>query len=254
MLVKVLFFGMLRDLVGHSEQELELPENACLGSVLTHYTEHFPQLLKMSDSILLAHNQQFATRDSTLADGDEVAMMPPVSGGTKSYTPPAKSLESEQSDTWLACAQDNYGFYGLTRHVIDLEDVKQRVVSTHSGALLTFEGIVRDNSNGRRTLHLDYDCYVPLALQTMQKLGRSTLEATSIQSIAIVHRLGRLQIGESSVVIAGSAAHRQAAYEASLRTIDQLKKIVPVWKKEYFEDGEVWVEGKWDKNLLQNQQ
>lgn len=254
MLVKVLFFGMLRDLIGHSEQELELPENACLGSVLTHYSTHFPQLLEMADSILLAHNQQFATRDSMLADGDEVALMPPVSGGTKTYISPVQSIGSEQSDTWLACAQDNHGFYGLTRQVIDLEDMKQRVVSTHSGALLTFEGIVRDNSNGRRTLHLDYDCYVPLALQTMQQLGRSTLEATKIQAIAIVHRLGRLRIGESSIVIVVSAAHRQAAYESSLRTIDRFKKIVPVWKKEYFEDGEVWVEGEWDKNLLQNQQ
>lgn len=249
MLVKVLFFGMLRDLVGHSEQELEIADDACLKTVFDHYALLHPQLREMSSSILLAHNQKFATPDIALSDGDEVALMPPVSGGTTKGVFPLDDADQDSTTPFLKWIREERGFYGLTHHPINVEDLKQQVASSRAGALLTFEGVVRDNSYKRRTLYLDYDCYKPLALQTMQRLGHEVLQKNEIEAIAMVHRIGRLEIGEASVVIIVSSAHRQAAYKASLEAINKLKKNVPVWKKEYFEDGEIWVEGEWDEKF-----
>ena len=246
MRVRVLFFGMLRDLIGHSEQDLQLPEDARLETVFEHYASQFPRLREMSDSIVLARNEEFAARDGALADGDEVALMPPVSGGAAQDASAASAAVSEGKAHWLAEAKDERGFYALTRDPIDAEDLKQRTAAASVGAVLTFEGVVRNNSSGRRTLYLDYDCYIPLALRTMQELGREILDRHPVHAIAMVHRLGRLEIGDASVVIVVSSAHRRAAYEAGLEAINRLKKTVPVWKKEYFEDGEVWVEGEWD--------
>ena len=248
MRVRVLFFGMLRDLIGCSEQEIELPEDARLETVFDHYASQFPRLGEMSDSIVLARNEEFAGRDSVLADGDEVALMPPVSGGT-SNNPAAAAPDGARTAVWLASAEDERGFYALTRDPIDVEELKRLTAASAVGAVLTFEGVVRDNSSGRRTRYLDYDCYRPLALRTMQQLGREILKAHEVHAVAMAHRLGRLEIGEASVAIVVSSAHRRAAYDAGLEAINRLKKTVPVWKKEYFEDGEVWVEGQWDESV-----
>ncbi len=241
MRIRVLFFGLLRDLIGCSEQELELPENARLETVFDHYASQFPRVREMSDSIVMARNEEFAARDGSLADGDEVAMMPPVSGGAGD--------ERTQTAAWLASAEDERGFYALSSDSIDVEELKRRTAASSVGAVLTFEGVVRDNSSGRRTRYLDYDCYRPLALRTMRQLGREILEAHDVHAVAMAHRLGRLEIGEASVAIVVSSAHRRAAYEAGLDAINRLKKTVPVWKKEYFEDGEIWVEGEWDEGV-----
>ena len=241
MRVRVLFFGMLRDLTGCSEQEIELPDDARLETVFDHYASLFPRVREMSDSIVMARNEEFAARDGSLADGDEVALMPPVSGGAGN--------ERTQTAPWLASAEDKRGFYALSSDPIDVEELKRRTAASSVGAVLTFEGVVRDNSSGRRTRYLDYDCYRPLALRTMQQLGREILEAHDVHAVAMAHRLGRLEIGEASVAIVVSSAHRRAAYEAGLDAINRLKKTVPVWKKEYFEDGEIWVEGEWDESV-----
>ena len=249
MRIHVLFFGMLRDLIGLSEQDLELPDGARLETVFDHYASQCPRLREMSESIVVARNEEFATRDGLLTDGDEVALMPPVSGGVTDSASTASAPKQLDAARWLASAADESGFYALTRDPIDANDLKQRTAAAEVGAVLTFEGVVRDNSAGRRTRYLDYDCYVPLALRTMQQLGREILQTYQVQAVAMVHRLGRLEIGEASVAIVVSSAHRQAAYEAGLEAINRLKKTVPVWKKEYFEDGEVWVEGDWDDSV-----
>ncbi len=241
MRIRVLFFGLLRDLIGCSEQELELPENARLETVFDHYASQFPRVREMSDSIVMARNEEFVARDGSLADGDEVALMPPVSGGARD--------ERTQTAPWSASVEDECAFYALTSDPIDVEELKRRTAAASVGAVLTFEGVVRDNSSGRRTRYLDYDCYRPLALRTMQQLGREILEAHDVHAVAMAHRLGRLEIGEASVAIVVSSAHRRAAYEAGLDAINRLKKTVPVWKKEYFEDGEIWVEGEWDEGV-----
>jgi len=236
--VTVLFFGVLKDLTGRSQETLELAPGARLETVFQHYASEYPRLQQMAESIALARNQEFAGPETALRDGDEVALMPPVSGGSGAV--PA----------WIASSSDENGcFYALTRNPIDTRSLVDKLLRADDGAVLVFEGVVRDNTKGRKTLFLDYECYAPMALKTMEDLGRDLAARHRVHRIGIVHRVGRLQISEASVVIAIVSAHRQAAYEASLEAINRLKQRVPIWKKEYFEDGEVWVEGSWEESV-----
>ena len=256
MRIQVLFFGMLRDLTGCSEESLDLPDGARLETVFDHYASKFPALREMAGSIVLARNQEFAGPEVVLADGDEVALMPPVSGGSRADTeagPNGASAAPEESPPWLASSEDERGFYALTNGAIDVEGLKRRVLTAAAGAVIVFEGVVRGHSNGRRTRFLDYDCYVPLALRKMQEIGRGILDKHPVGRVAMVHRLGRLEISETSVAIVVSSGHRRPAYEASLEAINRLKKLVPVWKKEYFEDGDVWVEGEWEAGVSRSE-
>jgi molybdopterin synthase catalytic subunit len=236
--VTVLFFGVLKDLVGRSQETLELAAGSRLETVFQHYASEYPRLQQMANSIALARNQEFAGPETVLRDGDEVALMPPVSGG------------SGDAPAWLACSSDPDGcFYALTTDPIETRSLVQKLLRADDGAVLVFEGVVRDNTKGRKTLFLDYECYAPMAMKTMEELGRDIVSRHGIHRIGIIHRVGRLQISEASVVIAIVSAHRQAAYEASLEAINRLKQRVPIWKKEYFEDGEVWVEGNWEESV-----
>ena len=115
--------------------------------------------------------------------------------------------------------------------------------------MVTFEGVVRNNTRGRRTLHLEYECYEPMALKVMAQLGGDIAARHAVGRLALVHRLGRLEVGEASVAVVVAAPHRRAAFAAALEGINRLKKTVPIWKKEFFEDGEVWVEGEWDPSV-----
>jgi molybdopterin synthase catalytic subunit len=237
MRITVLFFGMLKDLVGRSQEELDVPEGASLETVFGHYASQFPKLREMAGSVVIARNQEFADPETLVGDGDEVALMPPVSGGSDAASP------------WLAHSEKPAAFYALTRLPIDARALAAKMLAGDDGALITFEGVVRNQSKGRRTLYLDYECYVPLALKKMEEIGAGILKSHPVRAIGMVHRLGRLEIGEASVVIVVASAHRKPAYEASLEAINRLKRLVPVWKKEYFEDGEVWVEGEWESSV-----
>jgi len=232
MRVTVLFFGQLKDVVGTSAAEAELAEGARMETLFERFASEYPKLREMAGSIAMARNQQFVTLDEPLAEGDEVALMPPVSGG---------------AGTWIAQTEEAAGFYAITREPLDSRALVQRLQTGDDGAVITFEGVTRDNTKGRATRYLDYECYAPMALAKMQEIGRELLAKHGIRAIGFVHRVGRLEIEEASVVIVVCSAHRQAAYEASLEAINRLKKLVPIWKKEYFEDGEVWVEGAWDE-------
>jgi molybdopterin synthase catalytic subunit len=125
--------------------------------------------------------------------------------------------------------------------------LSDRMKRPADGAVIAFEGVVRDNTKGRATKFLDYECYEPMALKLMAQIGREIAASHAVGHIAMVHRLGRMEIGEASVVSVVSAPHRKAAFEAALEGINRLKKLVPIWKKEHFADGEVWVEGEWDE-------
>jgi molybdopterin synthase catalytic subunit len=127
--------------------------------------------------------------------------------------------------------------------------VIDRLLDGAEGAVVTFEGTVRNNTNGRRTRCLDYECYEPMALKMMTRIGLEIAAAHPIGRIAMVHRLGRLLVGETSVAVIVTAPHRRPAFDAALEGINRLKKMVPIWKKEHFVDGEVWVEGEWDANV-----
>ena len=231
--VRVLFFGMLKELVGRPADEADFPPGADLRAVFERYASHCPRLRELAASIVVARNREFAEISTPLAEGDEVAFLPPVSGGANA---PSHIAEAGH-------------YFALTRQAIDTRALAARLLTGAEGAVVTFEGTVRNHTGGRATLCLDYECYEPMALKMMAQIGLSLAAGRAIERIAIVHRLGRMLIGDTSVAILVTAAHRRPAFEAALEAIDQLKKRVPIWKKEHFLDGEVWVEGEWDQNV-----
>src|SRR5438309_2383186 len=207
MRVKVLFFGMLKDIVGRPEEQVDLAPGAQLSTVFDHYAGQFPRLRDMAGSIVIARNQEFSGLTSPVAEGDEVAFLPPVSGGLDVYT------------HQIGDAQGN--FYALTRQPIDSREIVQRLLRGEDGAAITFEGVVRNNTKGRPTLFLDYECYEAMAVKMMAEIGLGIAGEFPIGRISMVHRLGRLEIGEASVAIVVTAPHRKAAFAAALEGINR---------------------------------
>jgi molybdopterin synthase catalytic subunit len=230
MRARILFFGMLREITGASSEEAEFPAGADLAGVFRTYAARFPRFQELAGSIVVARNQEFADPATPIADGDEIAFLPPVSGGR-----PHDPIEIRDANTYCA----------LTRHAIDTRAVIARLMNGAEGAVITFEGTVRNNTKGRSTRYLDYECYESMALKMMDQIAREIAATHAVCQVAMVHRLGRMLIGETSVAIIVTSPHRRAAFDAALEGINRLKKIVPIWKKEYFADGEVWVEGEW---------
>jgi len=225
---------MLKDIVGRVEEQVELAPGARLATIFEHYAGEFPRLRDMAGSIVLARNQEFSPLSTALGEGDEVAFLPPVSGGKDPYT--------------HEIIDPHGNFFALTRQPIDSRAVADELLRGEDGAVIIFEGVVRNNSKGRETRFLDYECYEAMAVKMMAEIGREIAGLFEIGRIAMVHRLGRLEIGEASVSIVVSAPHRKPAFAAALEGINRLKRLVPIWKKEHFADGEVWVEGEWDEN------
>jgi molybdopterin synthase catalytic subunit len=187
---------------------------------------------------VLARNHEFSDVSVPVGEGDEVAFLPPVSGGSTAAELP-----------FTHQIRDTAGyFFALTRQPIDTREIIRRLLQGEDGAVVTFEGAVRNNTKGRRTLYLDYECYEPMAIKTLAEIGREIAASYAIGRLAMVHRLGRMDIGETSVAVIVTAPHRKPAFDAALEGINRLKRLVPIWKKEYFVDGEVWVEGEWDRN------
>ena len=234
MRVKVLFFGMLRDVTGIPEDRLELPEGAAVGAVFEHYAARYARIREMAGSIVMARNREFAGAAAPVAEGDEIAFLPPVSGGCGDF---------------LEEMQNGGGLFAVTRAPIRTRRILDRVLGGDDGAVATFEGTVRNNTRGRPTRFLEYDGYAPMAVRVMAEIGAELTAEFEIGRIAMVHRLGRLLIGETSVLVIATAPHRQPALAAALEGINRLKRRVPVWKKEFFSDGEVWVEGEWDPHV-----
>ena len=229
MQVRILFFGMLKDLAGRGNDLLKLPEHATLGDVIAHYEALIPRLEKLAASIAISINQEFAGPDSKLKEGDEIAFLPPVSGG---LTDPESGMRAR-----------GRRYSSIVREPIDTQAVLAKLKQPMDGAAVVFEGVVRDHTRGRRTLYLDYEAYEEMALKQMDALAEQALQKFPVRDVAMVHRLGRLEIGEASVLIAVASAHRAAAFDACRWLIDTLKRTVPIWKKEYFEDGAVWADG-----------
>jgi molybdopterin synthase catalytic subunit len=230
MQVRVLFFGVLKDLLSSTGEAVTLPE----GATVAHLMEQLRSgngIDRRAESaghpvwlaLAVAVNREYAAASAVLHEGDEVALLPPVSGG--------------------ADAAAVAPIVALTREQIDRDALGAALQQPGDGAVVVFDGIVRDNTRGRKTLYLNYEAYEEMALDQMQKLAREAGERFAIDRVGVVHRLGRLEIGESSIVIVVTSAHRAAAFDACRWLIDTLKRTVPVWKKEHFTDGAVWKDG-----------
>jgi molybdopterin synthase catalytic subunit len=224
MKIEVLFFGVLKDLAGRAADTIHLPERACVQQVLSYYSRELAQFEAMLPALAISVNREYSAIDRVLRDGDEVGLLPPVSGG---------SAENERVP----------GEVRIVRERIDTESIVSRLKKPEDGAVVIFDGVVRDNTRGRRTLYLDYEAYDAMALPQMESLAVQARTRFKVRGVSIVHRLGRLEIGETSVLIVVASAHRGPAFEACRWIIDTLKKTVPIWKKEYFEDGAVWADG-----------
>ena len=214
--IRVLFFGAARDAVNANQLEISLDAPATVSSAFRNLAGRFSQLERFGRSLLFAVNQEYATPDTVLRENDELAVFPPVSGGS-------------------------HDFFELTTEPIDVGAVARRVVLPECGATVTLDGYAREWTKGKRTLYLIYEAYDAMALSEMQRLGAEAHQQFDIAHIGIVHRTGRIEIGETSVVIAVSAPHRRAAFEACEWAIKELKRTVPIWKKEIYENGEEWV-------------
>lgn len=217
--ITVLFFGAARDVVSQNPFPLSLGSDgpATVASAFQQLVNQFSGLERFGRSLLFAVNQEYATQETELNEGDELAIFPPVSGGS------------------------SHDFFELTTEPIDVASVARRVVLPECGAIVSLDGFTREWTKGRRTKYLVYEAYDGMAVSEMQRLGVEAHKQFDIAHIGIVHRTGRLEIGETSVVISVSAPHRRAAFEACEWAIRELKRTVPIWKKEVYEDGEEWV-------------
>jgi molybdopterin converting factor subunit 1 len=224
MQVKVLFFGMLKDLAGQASESLDLNEDATLGDLISRFAERVPQMKEMLPSVAMAVNQHYAAADRKLKDGDEIALLPPVSGGASRTEAPARHA-------------------AIVRESIDTASLLSAIKQGEDGAAVVFEGIVRNNTRGRKTLYLEYEAYESMALSQLEELAARALRDFKIRDVAIVHRLGHLEVGETSVAIVVASAHRGSAFDSCRWLIDTLKRTVPIWKKEFFQDGAVWADG-----------
>ena len=240
MQVRILFFGVLKDLAGRESDSLSLPDGATLADVLSYYQERIPRWKEFVSSMAISVNQEYAAPDTRLKAGDEVALLPPVSGGSQGAgeTPPP-----QPAGPFDLVQGGRRGCASIMRDAIVAEKIVAAIKRPEDGAVAVFEGMVRNHSRGRRTLHLDYEAYEEMALKQMEALAAQALSKFGVRDVALVHRLGRLQIGETSVLIVVASAHRAAAFDACRWLIDTLKRTVPIWKKEHFEDGAVWADG-----------
>ena len=222
MQIRVLLFGVLKDLAGSGSEEVTLPDTATVSDLMDLYEKRLAGAGQVLRSIAVSVNQEYSYPDTRLQSGDEVGLLPPVSGGSPDILPP---------------------FIYLTRDVIDTDAVLQELKQPQDGAVVVFEGIVRNHTRGRRTLFLEYEAYDEMALKQLMGIARQAREQFEIREVALVHRLGKLEIGETSVLIVIASAHRAAAFEACRWLIDTLNKTVPIWKKEHFADVAVWAAG-----------
>jgi MoaE-MoaD fusion protein len=213
--VTVRFFAAARERTKVGSQVVRLPSPATVQQVIDEVVRAFPALAAIMPQVRIALNQEFTPLDASVPDGAEVALIPPVAGGQP--------------------------LFAVVDRPLSLQEVVDAVHHPGHGGLVTFTGAVRDHSKGKRVTRLEYEAYVPMAEKKLREIAQEARAQWAGVDIAIVHRVGTLQPGELAVVIAVSTPHRKEAFRACEFVIDRLKQDVPIWKKEFAEDGEVWV-------------
>ncbi len=214
MKVKVKFFALYREIVGLRETQADLPAGSTALDLWESFAREHASLRSNISHTRFAVNGQYADASTALSDGDEVVFIPPVSGGSD---------------------------YEIVSGPIDVNAVIESVRDDGDGGVVTFVGVVRNRNRGKEVLYLEYEAYPEMAVGEMREIGKEIADRWALNHLRIVHRVGRIEIGEASVVIAVAAPHRDVAFEACRFAIDRLKETVPVWKKEVYADGEVWL-------------
>lgn len=217
MKVAVRLFARYREAVGQERVEVEVPDGGTVESAWAAVVARHPQLDAFRPYTLFALGTDYVSPEQPLRPGEELCCFPPVSGGAADL-------------------------YRVTSHPLSEAALAEAVADPEAGGIVVFSGVVRNETGGRRVKFLEYEAHAAMAEAKMREIGEAVRARwPSVKRVAIVHRVGRLEIGEASVAIAVSASHRREAFEACHFAIDRLKETIPVWKKEHFEDGEVWV-------------
>lgn len=225
---RLLAFATAADALGGGEREMEMPAGSTVADLRRELDGRYPALRELWPRLAVAVDGRLAGPEAELADGVEVALLPPVSGGS------GAAVEGAVEGTVDSALG---GRAGLQDGPLDVAAVVARVASPQRGAVVTFLGTVRDHHQGRPVDHLVYDAYRPMALTALARIVEE-LEAEHAElAVAVLHRLGEVPAGEASVVIATASPHRAAAYEANRTALERLKKEVPVWKREHYADG-----------------
>lgn len=229
MKIKILCFANIKDIIGRDAISMDVDQDISVEGLFTRLQEEYPKLTGYGNSLSFIVNEEFCDRTTVLKDSDEVVFVPPVSGGSSKPFP-----EMFSEDNFL-----------ISREPLDAGPVINKVIEKdgYTGAIIVFYGITRTHSRGRIVNYLEYDGYEKVAKKQLHRIGLDAKAKFDLLGMAITHRLGEVPSGEASVVIAVASAHRVAAYDASRYAIEEIKKIVPIWKKEIFDDGEVWIEG-----------
>ena len=216
MQVTVKLFGSIREAAGAKELAVALPEGSTAADLGRLLARDHPSFEEMADRLRVSVNYEIVGEESPLREGDEVAFLPPVSGGS--------------------------GSCSLSAEPLDVGSVVNRVIGPDIGGIVSFVGTVRDSSRGHSIRHLEYEAYPEMAEREMEKIAQAAAERWPGTRVAVAHRRGRLEVGEIAVVVVAGAPHRGDAFAAARYTIDTLKEQVPIWKKEVTMDGEYWVE------------
>ncbi|MBI2954812.1 MAG: molybdopterin converting factor subunit 1 [Chloroflexi bacterium] len=214
MKVKVKFFAAFREITKQKDATIEVPNGTTVGGLLDLLVDEHPRLAGVSKTSRFVVDQEFVDADTVLGEGSEVVFVPPVAGGQR---------------------------FEITEDVVTVEDLISEVTDDTAGAVVTFIGVVRGNSQGKRVLYLEYEAYKEMAEKKLAEIGEEIREKWGLGRIAVRHRVGHLDVGETAVVVAIASPHRKEGFEACQYAIDRLKQVVPIWKKEVWEDGEVWV-------------
>jgi len=215
--IQMRYFAFVREQLGKSKETIELADGSTVSQALDLVLATSSRLMNAQSAMMVMVNQTYQPRDHVLADGDEVAIIPPVSGGSEEKR------------------------FVVTDDILDPRKVEALIADDASGALVTFAGTVRDHARGKTVSALEYEAYPPAAEKMLEQIGDEIFARWGIRTVAIFHRYGLLQVGETSVVIAVSSAHREMAFDACRYAIERIKVLVPIWKREVYEDGAVWI-------------